>query len=103
MTTVRQIKWTKRGQNRFREQQDHISADNCREVALAWGRRILDAVRDLDRFPFSGRMVPDIGRPEIRELIADRHFRVIYKVRREFCDILSVRHTALLIKSMHSL
>ena len=34
MTTVRQIKWTKRGQNRFREQQDYITADNCREVAI---------------------------------------------------------------------
>lgn len=103
MSTIRKIKWTKRAQNRFREQQDYIAADNCHEVALTWGRRILDVVRDLDRFPLSGRIAPEIGRPEIRELIVDRHFRVIYKVRREFCDILSVRHTAFLIKSMKSL
>ena len=103
MTSVRQVKWTNRGRKRFREQQDYITNDNCREVAIEWARRVIQATRTLDRFSFSGREVPEIGRPEIRELIIDKHFRVIYKVRREFCDILSVRHTAFLIKSMRSL
>lgn len=103
MTAVRQIKWTRRGQERFREQQDYITNDNCHEVALEWGRRVIDATRNLDRFPLSGRIVPEIGRPEIRELIIDGHFRIIYKVRRDFCDILSIRHTAFLIKSIRSL
>ena len=103
MTAVRQIKWTKRGQNRFREQQDYITNDNCHEVALEWGRRVIDATRKLDKFPLSGRIVPEIGRHEIRELIIDGHFRIIDKVRRDFCDILSIRHTASLIKSIRSL
>lgn len=103
MTSVRQVKWTKRAQNRLREQQDYITNDNCREVALDWGRRVIRATHDLDRFPFAGRIVPEIGRPEIREVIVDGHFRIIYKVRRGFCDILSIRHTAFLIKSIHSL
>ena len=103
MTAVRQIKWTKRGQNRFREQQDYITNENCHEVALEWGRRVIDATRKLDKFPLSGRIVPEIGRHEIRELIIDGHFRIIYKVRRDFCDILSISHTAFLIKSIRSL
>ena len=103
MTAVRQIKWTKRGQNRFREQQDYITNENCHEVALEWGRRVIDATRKLDKFPLSGRIVPEIGRHEIRELIIDGHFRIIYKVRRDFCDILPIRHTAFLIKSIRSL
>ena len=103
MTAVRQIKWTKRGQNRFREQQDYITNDDCHEVALEWGRRVIDATRKLDKFPLSGRIVPEIGRHEIRALLMDGHLRILYKVRRDFCDILAIRHTAFLINSIRSL
>ncbi len=103
MKLVHQVKWTKRAQLRFREQHDYITQENCREVALAWGRHILDATEPLGKFPFSGRVVPEIGRLDIREVIVEQHYRVIYKVRKTICDILTIRHTAFLIKSMRSL
>lgn len=68
--------------------------ENCREIALERGGCVIAATRALDLFPLSGRVVPGIVRSEIREVIFDRHFRIVCKVRRVFCDILSVRHTA---------
>lgn len=100
---LRTVKWTKRGRCRFREQLNYITNENCREVAAEWALRVIRVTRTLKEFPLSGRIVPEIARPEIREHIVDRHFRVIYKVRAHFCDILSVRHTAFNITSIRSL
>ena len=40
-----------------------------------------------------GRIVPEINRQEIREIIVAQTTRVMYKVSRNSCDILSVRRT----------
>lgn len=103
MKPLRPIKWTARAKRRFCEHQDYIATDSSREVATAWGLRILKATETLAEFPLAGRIVPEIGRGDIRELIVAEHFRVIYKVRRDACDILSVRHTAFCIRSARSL
>ena len=102
-TTAKTVKWTKRGRKRFHEQLIYISNNNCRDEAARWALRVIRVTRTLNDFPLSGRIVPEISRAEIREHIVDGHFRVIYKVRPHFCDILSIRHTAFLIKSMRSL
>ena len=102
-SNLRTVKWTKRGRQRFREQLTYITNENCREVAAEWALRVIRTTRTLKEFPLSGRIVPEIARPEIREHIVDKHFRVIYKVRPHFCDILSIRHTAFNITSIRSL
>ena len=79
-----------RGRRRFRDRQNWIEQESCsHEIALAWGARILDATRHLSDFPDSGRVVPEINRVNIREVIVDGEYRVIYKVSRASCDILS--------------
>lgn len=42
-------------------------------------RRILGRGKQLDAFPESGRVVPEVGRPEIREVI-EQPYRVMYRV-----------------------
>jgi toxin ParE1/3/4 len=50
------------------------------------------AVERLVLFPESGREVPEIQRPEIREVVHKRH-RIIYKTNPETIEILTVRHS----------
>ncbi len=89
------VSWTPRGLKRLRDRQDWIERESCsHEIAAAWAGRIISAAdAQLPHFPRSGRIVPEINRDDIRELIVEHTTRVIYKVRRASCDILSVRRT----------
>lgn len=70
---------------------DFIGRDK-KEAALQWARRIHRKVSRLQRFPKSGRVVPEIGREEVREiLIGD--YRVVYKIGLQV-SILTVFHGA---------
>jgi plasmid stabilization system protein ParE len=54
-------------------------------------QRILDRAPQLAAFPDSGRMVPEVGRAEIREVI-EGPYRVIYQKTAERLEVLSVIH-----------
>ncbi|MBQ6007429.1 MAG: type II toxin-antitoxin system RelE/ParE family toxin [Kiritimatiellae bacterium] len=100
------VKWTPRGLKRLRDRQDWIEHESCsHEIAAAWADRIIAAAdNQLPDFPRSGRIVPEINREDIRELIVEHTTRVIYKVKRASCDILSVRRSREHIgPSLHSL
>ncbi|MBI2981011.1 MAG: type II toxin-antitoxin system RelE/ParE family toxin [Deltaproteobacteria bacterium] len=60
------------------------------EVALRWARTIEKKVARLKRFPKSGRIVPEVGRDEIRELVIGS-YRIIYKLDKEI-SILTLFH-----------
>ena len=47
-------------------------------------------------FPLSGRIVPEYGAPEIREVI-ERPYRIIYRIKVEQIDVLAVVHSAQLL------
>ena len=51
----------------------------------------------LERFPQSGRVVPEIALPDFREVIFDRAYRVIYRVEKSRVAILTVRNCAQLL------
>jgi toxin ParE1/3/4 len=47
-------------------------------------------------FPQSGRIVPEYGAPDIREVI-ERPYRIMYRIKPEQIDILAVVHSAQLL------
>jgi len=54
----------------------------------------IEAVTDrLEPFPRSGRVVPEIGRDDIREVLV-HGYRVIYRIEGDEVDILAVVHGA---------
>jgi toxin ParE1/3/4 len=54
-------------------------------------QRILERAPQLVAFPDSGRMVPELNRPDIREVI-EGPYRVIYQRTAERLDVLAVVH-----------
>jgi toxin ParE1/3/4 len=50
------------------------------------------AVERLTEFPEIGRQVPDFERPDLREIVY-RRYRIIYRVRSDRVEILTVRHS----------
>ena len=60
-------------------------------AALEWLERLLDQVKSLSVFPDSGRMVPELQRDDIRELIVSP-YRVMYRRRDDRVEIVAIRH-----------
>ena len=64
--------------------------------AAEFVNRIFDAAEVLALFPRSGRLVPNLERPDLREIIV-RPYRVIYRIDEDAVRIYGVRHGAQLL------
>lgn len=67
-----------------------IATDN-QSAAEKWVRSVFARVSQLGKYPESGPMVPELGRPEIRQL-PHPPYRIIYRVEPKRLLILTVRH-----------
>ncbi len=73
-------------------------ARDAPQVAAAFADRVLRATDQLAQFARSGRIVPEFGLDNIRETIVGS-YRVIYRIRDEDVQILTVHHGARLLDS----
>ena len=97
------IDWSSRGDSRRRACVEYIAQESCDwETAWRWEDAVFAAVEALEDFPLSGRIVPEFGRDDIREVFHG-DYRIIYRVRRGQVEILSVRHGHFLLRSVRSL
>ena len=73
---------------------EYIS-ESSRQAAGDFGRGVFEAVERLKEFPESGRIVPELGDPAIREIIR-RPCRIVYRVKsdQETIEIARVWHAA---------
>src|ERR1044071_5445800 len=84
------IVWSPLALERVGDIADYI-AETSVEAAKVWLIDIFGAVDRLQEFPESGRVVPEVKQPNIRELVF-KNYRVIYRVDRKQVSILTVRH-----------
>lgn len=66
----------------------YIAQDSPRYAELVV-QRIVAGVERLESFPESGRVVPELDRPEIREVIV-KPYRVVYRYRGKAVEIVTV-------------
>ena len=90
------IVWSPLAIERAYEAAAFIAADKP-EAALRWLDGLFKAVDRLERFPESGRVVPEIGMAEYREIVYGRAYRVIYRIEKSRLSILTVRNFAQLL------
>lgn len=87
-----EIRWTLQAADDFEAIIEFVSKDSppyARMLAID----ITDAVEQIGVFPQSGRIVPEIGSPDYRELILG-NYRIIYRVQSDLVQILTLHHTA---------
>ncbi len=89
------ITWTKLSVEKLEDIADYISIDN-QASAKKWVINIQKSVVKLKDFPELGRVVPEIGRNDIRELI-EGNYRVIYKRKGNEIIILTIRNFSQLL------
>jgi plasmid stabilization system protein ParE len=82
------IVWTSRALRDLRDIGDFIARDNP-EAAESWVGELVHAVEALAELPRSGRVVPELGREDIREVVR-RSYRIVYRVRSRTLEVLTL-------------
>ncbi|MBO3460523.1 type II toxin-antitoxin system RelE/ParE family toxin [Aetokthonos hydrillicola Thurmond2011] len=73
-----QVVWSPKALEDLEAIATYISRDSA-SYAASVVNKILEATRNLGKFPFSGRVVPEFSEDNIREQFA-YNYRIIYKV-----------------------
>ena len=89
------IVWSPLALERVEDIARYIAEDKP-DAAVKWVDWLFSTVERLADFPKSGRMVPEVGSPRIRELISGT-YRVVYSVKDQV-DILTVRRSSQLLR-----
>jgi toxin ParE1/3/4 len=72
------VRWSKRALKQVVNAGVYVVQDR-RHGVLRWAEELVSAMWNAGEFPESGRVVPEIGNPRIREII-HRDVRVIYRI-----------------------
>ena len=86
------IVWTDQAVEDVEAIRSFIARDSVRYAALVV-EQIVDVVDRLERFPFSGRVVPELQDQTIREVILS-NYRIVYRVTADIVQILTVFHAS---------
>lgn len=84
------IIWSPLAISRINEIADYIAADNP-DAAIKWVDEIFEKVERINDFPLSGRLVPELERKDIREILFG-NYRIIYRIMKNEVSILTIRH-----------
>jgi len=87
-----EIRWTDQAATDLEAIADFIAADSP-QYARLFVMDVLKAVERLADFPKSGRAVPETHREDIREILLG-NYRIVYRLRAEVAEILTVYHGA---------
>ena len=83
------LHWTREALQRLAEIEDFIAKDNAERAAKFVDEIAAHAESVLTGEPRSGRTVPEISNPEIRELLFKK-YRIVYRVKKNAVEILTV-------------
>ena len=84
------VVWTRLADRQAREVVEAIAAADP-TAARRWLERVLAQTRSLASFPERGRLVPELARADLRELLV-RPYRVVYRRDDAAIVILLVHH-----------
>jgi len=85
------IVWSPLAISRVLEIAEYISLDNPKSAAK-WINRIFERIKQLKRYPESGRILPELEMEEVQELIYG-NYRIIYRIKQGTIIIMTVRHS----------
>jgi toxin ParE1/3/4 len=92
------VNWTEHAVDRLDQIHDYIAEDKP-SAASSLIEQLIDQTEKLDRFPQSGRVVPEFSDPTIREILFNE-YRIVYKIRNDGnIDVLSVHESRRLLSN----
>ena len=89
MTTLR---WTEQAVEDLRSIRAFIERDSPRYGRLV-AERLFEATSRIAEFPEAGKMVPELQRPDLRELIVGQ-YRIVYRVDGDLAVIVTISRSS---------
>jgi toxin ParE1/3/4 len=90
-----EVRWTPQAADDLEAITNFIAADSP-QYARLFAMDVLVAVERLADFPNSGRVVPELKDPAIREILLGS-YRIVYRVKGDLVEVLTVYHRARLL------
>ena len=90
MPTPLPLRWTDHAVSQLAALAEYISLDSP-VYAEQVVDRLVARFEQACRHPESGRIVPEFGRPDLRELV-EPPYRLVYRVREDAVEVLSILH-----------
>lgn len=84
------VAWSPLAVDRVEEIARYIAQDNP-VAAEQWVKAVFDKVRQLALFPECGRLVPEVRRRDLREIVFG-NYRIIHRLGSTEIAVLTVRH-----------
>ncbi len=94
-----EVTWTQQAVADLEVIADFIAVDSAHYASL-FVIDVLSAVERLQKFPNSGRIVPETNNPQIREIILG-NYRVVYRTKLGEVIILTVYHGSRILNPSH--
>jgi len=82
------VRWTDQAVGDLQAIRQFIERDSPRYGRLV-AERLFDATQRIEDFPLSGRVVPELGRVDVREIIIGQ-YRIVYRLKGETALLLTV-------------
>lgn len=82
------LRWTRRAADDLLSIGEYIAADDP-GAARRFVERLRRRARDAARVPLAGRAVPELQRPEVREVLLGS-YRIVYRVAKGGIEVLTV-------------
>ena len=90
-----EIRWTQQAADDLEAIAKFIASDSP-QYAKLFVIDVLRAIERLEDFPRCGRMVPESGKPTIREIILG-NYRIVYRHSKNIVELLAIYHGARLL------
>ena len=90
------VRWSQQAADDLEAIYTHIARDSV-PYATTMVERILHAVDRLESFPEIGRMIPEFGQVDLREVLVGS-YRVVYRLERETVGLVTVVHGARILR-----
>jgi len=88
-----EVNWTPQSLQDIDSISQYISRDSVKYAKIQ-AKRFFEVVEILEEFPKTGRIVPELNKPNVRELILG-NYRIVYKIiSTKSIDILTIHHSA---------
>lgn len=85
------VKWSKPAKIDLKQLHDYIARDS-KFYAQKVSQEIVEKSEKLNKFPAVGRIVPELGDPNIRELLI-YSYRLVYEVFPDKVEVLALIHS----------
>ena len=86
------IRWSPKAADNLEKICEYISQDS-EHYAAFFAQKVVAIIKNIPHFPKAGRIVPEYGNENLREIIF-QNYRIVYRLKDDLIEIAAISHCA---------